>query len=210
MASFTHDQIWIAIDRLARKYGFSASGLAKASGLDPTTFNKSKRANEGKMRWPSTESVARALSVTGASFEEFVSLATGTHLTMSRRVPVIGFAQAGASGYFDDAGFPAGVGWDEILFPGLADEHAYALEISGDSMQPAFRDGDRVVVSPQAGVRRGDRVVVKTVAGEVMAKQLARHTAQRIELRSFNPAYDIRSFMPSEISFMHRIVWASQ
>jgi len=211
MASFTHDEVWRGIDRLAAKSGFSVSGLAKRSGLDPTTFNKSKRVNEGKQRWPSTESVSKALEVAGASFEEFVSLATGSHLRPpTRRVPVIGFAEAGASGYFDDAGFPAGVGWDEISFPELPDQHVYALEISGDSMLPVYRDGDRVVVSPESSVRRGDRVVVKTVAGEVMAKQLVRHTARHIELKSFNPEYENRSFSPSEITFMHRIVWASQ
>ena len=80
-----------------------------------------------------------------------------------RMVPLIGMAQAGSRGFFDDAGFPAGVGWEEIGFPDLADEHAYALEVSGDSMLPVYRDGDRIVVSPAASVRRGDRVVVKTL-----------------------------------------------
>ena len=59
----THDQIWGAMDRLAERSGLSPSGLAKASGLDPTTFNKSKRITpEGRPRWPSTESVAKALT----------------------------------------------------------------------------------------------------------------------------------------------------
>ncbi len=125
-------------------------------------------------------------------------------------VPLIGMAQAGAGGYFDDAGFPAGTGWEEIAFPELADEHAYALEITGDSMLPVYRDGDRIVVSPSTNPRRGDRVVVKTQSGEVMAKLLARMTAQRLELKSLNPAYDDRSFALSEIVFVHRIIWASQ
>lgn len=210
----THSQIWGAIDALAARHGLSPSGLAKLAGLDPTTFNKSKRGGaNGKLRWPSTESVSKVLRATGASLDEFVSLVSreGTATRFyTRRVPLIGLAQAGSSGYFDDAGFPAGAGWDEIPFPELADEHAYALEISGESMLPVYRDGDRIVVSPSASVRRGDRVVVKSVAGEVMAKQLSRHTAQRIELKSFNPAFDDRAYALSEISFMHRIIWASQ
>jgi phage repressor protein C with HTH and peptisase S24 domain len=127
-----------------------------------------------------------------------------------RYVPLIGLAQAGDKGYFDDSGFPAGQGWEQIAFPGFDDEHAYALEITGDSMLPIYRDGDRIVVSPSSNVRRGDRVLVKTNAGEVMAKQLARATAQRIELQSFNPAYETRGFDLTDIAFMHRIVWASQ
>jgi phage repressor protein C with HTH and peptisase S24 domain len=207
----THHQIWIAIDALAARHSLSASGLAKAAGLDPTTFNKSKRGGaNGKLRWPSTESVSKVLAATGESLDEFVALIGGGRRSQSRGVPLIGLAQAGANGFFDDAGFPAGAGWDEIPFPEVADEHAYALEIAGESMLPIYRDGDRILLSPGASVRRGDRVVVKTLAGEVMAKQLSRQTAQRIELKSFNPAFEDRSFAHAEIVFMHRIIWASQ
>lgn len=207
----THTQIWHAIDALAARHGLSASGLAKLAGLDPTTFNKSKRGGaNGKLRWPSTESVSKVLAATGATLDEFVSLIGTSRRSFSRSVPLLGLAQAGSQGFFDDAGFPVGAGWDEIPFPEVADEHAYALEIAGESMMPIYRDGDRVLVSPAAQVRRGDRVIVRTHAGEVMAKQLARQTAQRIELKSFNPAFEDRSFALSEIAFMHRIIWASQ
>jgi phage repressor protein C with HTH and peptisase S24 domain len=206
----THKHIWSAIDALAARYNLSPSGLAKLAGLDPTTFNKSKRGDAtGKLRWPSTESVSKVLTATGASLDEFVTLVEGV-AARTRMVPLIGMAQAGSRGYFDDAGFPGGSGWEEIAFPELADEHAYALEITGDSMQPVYRDGDRIVVSPLTTPRRGDRVVVKTQDGEVMAKLLHRMTAQRIELRSLNPAHEDRSFALNEIVFVHRIIWASQ
>jgi phage repressor protein C with HTH and peptisase S24 domain len=209
----THLQIWRAIDGLAARHNMSPSGLAKLAGLDPTTFNKSKRgAANGKLRWPSTESIAKVLAATGANLEDFVTLVaeTGGLARRTRLVPLIGMAQAGAQGYFDDAGFPAGSGWEEIVFPELTDEHCYALEITGDSMQPVYRDGDCIIVAPSGNLRRGDRVVVKTHVGEVMAKQLARMTAQRIELKSFNPAFEDRGFALSEIAFVHRIIWASQ
>jgi phage repressor protein C with HTH and peptisase S24 domain len=207
-----HRDIWLAIDRLAETRGLSTSGLARSAGLDPTTFNKSKRATvDGKQRWPSTESIAKVLEATGASFSEFIALiGEGGARVAVQRVPVIGYAQAGDSGYFDDAGFPVGAGWDELAFPGLGDPHAYALEVSGDSMEPVYRDGDIVVVSPAANIRRGDRVVVKTRAGEVLAKQLMRETATRIELKSINPAHSDRTFPKLEVAWMARILWASQ
>jgi len=209
-AMLTHKQIWSAIDALAARNDLSPSGLAKLAGLDPTTFNKSKRGGaNGKLRWPSTESVSKVLSATGASLNEFVSLVEGG-ATRSRMIPLIGIAQAGSRGFFDDAGFPIGSGWEEIAFPELADEHAYALEVTGDSMLPIYRDGDRVVVSPTTTPRRGDRVIVKTYEGEVMAKLLARMTAQRIELKSLNPAHEDRTFPLPDIVFVHRIIWASQ
>ena len=210
-----HSDIWRALDALAAENGLSASGLARKAGLDPTAFNPSKRVGpDGRARWPSTESVAKVLAATGSSMDAFASLVTGnlraaTRPT-SRRIPLIGLAQAGSSGYFDDGGYPVGAGWDEISLPEVGDPNAYALEISGDSMEPVFRDGDVIIVSPSAPVRRGDRVVVRTRGGEVMAKELMRQSAKRVELASLNPAHPNYSFGLDELTWMHRIVWASQ
>ena len=215
MQIMKHDDIWRALDTLAAEYGLSASGLAKRSGLDATTFNPSKRRMpDGRARWPSTESLAKVLDATGASLEMFTSLVTGSATVVSarpqRRIPLLGLAQAGGDGFFDDAGFPVGGSWDEVSLPEIADPNAYALEIAGDSMEPVFRDGDMVVMSPAAPIRRGDRVVLRTIAGEVMAKQLARRSAKRIELKSLNPEHRDRSFDLIEVAWVHRIIWASQ
>lgn len=206
----THTQIWRGIDRLAERSGLSPSGLARQAGLDPTTFNPSKRTSSDgvKPRWPSTESLSKALAAVRVNFEDFAALAAGS--ASGRSVPLIGFAQAGDQGFFDDAGFPVGAGWEEVRFPGVQDDNAYALEISGDSMAPVYRDGDRIVVAPDAVPRRGDRVVVKTRGGEVMAKELGRATANTVELVSLNPDYNNRTLDPAEIVWMARIVWASQ
>lgn len=209
----THKQIWNAIDGLAKSHDMTASGLAKRAGLDPTTFNKSKRvAPNGKERWPSTESISKILEATRSNLDEFVRLTSRSRRNAQpyRTVPLIGMAQAGNKGYFDDAGFPVGGGWEQISLPEISEDHVYALEVSGDSMLPVFRDGDRIVVSPDTNVRRGDRVVVKTNGGEVMVKHLSRITSQKVELKSFNSSYPDRSFSMSEITFLHRIVWASQ
>jgi phage repressor protein C with HTH and peptisase S24 domain len=207
----SHAQIWNALDRLADRAGLSPSALAKRAGLDPTTFNRSKRITpDGRPRWPSTESVAKALAATGTPVEIFVSLITDKNGAVTQAVPLIGFAEAGASSLFDDSGFPAGKGWDEIAFPAVNDEHAYALEISGDSMMPAYRDGDVIVVSPAAPIRRGDRVVVKTRKGEVMVKALKRRTSKSIELQSINAEHPDRTLAVSDVVWIARIVWASQ
>lgn len=72
---FTHEQIWQGIDTLAKENGFSPSGLAKKAGLDPTSFNKSKRTSpDGKPRWPSTESLSKVLSVTHSTMSDFTDL----------------------------------------------------------------------------------------------------------------------------------------
>ncbi|NCC21931.1 MAG: helix-turn-helix transcriptional regulator [Alphaproteobacteria bacterium] len=216
----SHDDIWRGIDRLATAHGYSPSGLAKKAGLDPTTFNKSKRHSpDGKPRWPSTESLAKVLAVTGATMSEFVAFIDGVAesapppSSAMYRLPVIGFAQAGRAGYFDEDGYPSGQGWDEVDFPVRytgKDSCIYALEVSGDSMEPLYRAGDLLIVSPDAGVRRGDRVVVKTKGGEVMAKELSRQTASRLDLKSLNPAHETITLPADKVVWMVRVLWVSQ
>ena len=210
---FTHKQVWNAIDTIADRYGFSASGLAKKSGLDATSFNPSKRNGpDGRPRWPTLESVNRLLEASGASVDEFTDLLTGRKGQPPKRkqIPLLGLARAGKGGFFDDSGFPAGNGWEEIEVPGVTDQNAYALEITGDSMQPVYREGDTIVVSPSATIRKGDRVVVRTTDGQVMAKILQRQTARTIELASFNAEHPTRTLDAKEIDWMARIMWASQ
>jgi phage repressor protein C with HTH and peptisase S24 domain len=211
----THRKIWNALDALAQHYNLSPSALARKAGLDPTTFNKSKRiTSSGRLRWPNTESLSKALEATGASLDDFMAIVNRidgvSAARPSRLLPLIGFAQAGNGGYFDDGGFPVGGGWDEVSFPDVQDENAYALEVSGDSMLPVFRDGDTIIVSPGSNVRRGDRIVVRTLEGEVLVKVLFRQTAHTTEIMSFNPDYENRILQNTEIDWIARILWASQ
>ncbi len=210
----SHGAIWDGIDALARRHGHSVSALAKLAGLDATAFNVSKRVSkDGRERWPSTESIAKILDVTGETMDSFLSGGTFLHMEAMaplRTVPLLGLAQAGTGGFFDSAGFPAGQGWDEIALPSPGDSGIYALEVQGDSMEPLYRVGDRIVVSPTEQVRRGDRVVVKTRDGEVMAKILHRQTAKQIELHSINPAYEPRILDLKDVEWVARIIWASQ
>jgi phage repressor protein C with HTH and peptisase S24 domain len=221
---WNHESVWSAIDAVAMRHGLSASGLAKKAGLDPTAFNPSKRhGSDGRPRWPSTESIAKVLAATGESLEGFIGLSRRNASRATRPatanenlrgglrpVPLLGFAQAGRGGFFDDGGFPAGQGWDEIAFPNLSDDAAYALQVSGESMLPLYRDGDIIVVSPAATIRRGDRIVVKTAGGEVMAKILKRQSASEIELGSLNPEHGDRTLPMRDVDWVARILWASQ
>ncbi|MBC6444298.1 MAG: helix-turn-helix transcriptional regulator [Alphaproteobacteria bacterium GM202ARS2] len=208
----THKDIWQAIDDLAKEHGLSPSGLAKKAGLDPTTFNKSKRENKnGRPRWPSTESISRILKATDSHFSAFVSDKESAKGRKSAVIiPLIGMAQAGKDGYFDDGGHPTGFGGDVIDFPDIKDSNAYALQISGDSMLPLYRDGDIVVISPASNVRTGDRIVLKTKRGEIMAKELRRKTNQTIHLKSLNQTYDDVTIPTHQVEWLARIIWASQ
>lgn len=208
----SHGQIWKAIDGLARREGLTASALARLAGLDPTAFNPSKRFGPGepaRPRWPSTESLTRILEATGASLGEFAGLAQDA-IERPATVPLLGLAQAGQDGFFDDAGLPTGDGWEQTELPRPADS-LLSLRITGDSMVPLYREGDRIIVDREAGdVRRGDRVVVRTTGGETLAKEVAGLTARAVTLASLNPAYPPRTVPRPDIVWMGRILWVSQ
>lgn len=211
MSSLSHTEIWTAIDALAKRFDMSPSAMAKMAGLDPTSFNRSKRGDgDTRPRWPSTESLAKVLEATGVGFSEFAALTERVRPPSPRAVPLIGFAQAGAPDVFDEAGVPVGHKWDEIDFPGAGEDGVYALEISGDALAPVFRDGDRILVSPSVEPRRGDRVVVKTTGGELLVKELARVTARSVELTSLTRDGQDRTLDLAEVVWIARILWASQ
>lgn len=204
----THAQIWSAIDRLAARAGLTASGLARRAGLDPTTFNKSKRVTAaGRARWPSTESIAKLLAATETPIETFVGLIDRGAAV--RPAPLIGVADAdgAATGL---ARFPNADGCRQVALPRLDHHHACALQISGRAMEPAYRDGDIILISLSAPLRRGDRVVVCTKAGEVLAKALKRKTAKAVALRSLDGVEADRILTMANIAWIGRILWASQ
>lgn len=212
---FTHAEVWHGIDRLAKQHGLTASGLARRAGLDPTTFNPSKRiTKEAKPRWPSTESLAKILTATETPFAEFVTLMTDRPAQIAqraaRRLRCIAFDQVARSGVVDEAGYPLDGDWDEIDFPNLEDRHAYALEVRGDHLMPVYRDGDLLVVSPEASIRRRDRVVLKTKAGAVAAGVLERRTAQRLEIARFGQNREMEVLSLVDIAWLARILWVSQ
>ena len=217
----THSNVWKALDRLAAEAGLSPSALARRAGLDPTTFNPSKRVSkDGRNRWPSTESIFKVLNATDRSIFDFAAFVSDepatTHAGLSDNkqaafeVPVMGFAQAGAGGWFDDPGFPIGQGLEMVSFPTEPNEAYLALQVQGDSMQPVYRDGDRLIVAPGVVTRNGDRVVARTTEGEVMAKVLVRQNEDGVDLASLNADHPTRSFASDEIEWLARIVWASQ
>lgn len=68
-----HNEVWYAIDCFAQEHKMSCSGLVKYSGLDPTTFNKSKRWSKyGQPRWPSTNSIAKILEATNSRIQDLI------------------------------------------------------------------------------------------------------------------------------------------
>lgn len=172
-----HDDLWRALDTLAAERGLTPSGLARAAGLDPTSFNASKRANAaGRPRWPGTESLARVLDITGLSLEAFGRLASGqTPLAPTAggagraRLRLSTLSHLDQPGMFDSAGLPTGRHWDQWEIPGTAEADFYAVTLDTDLFEPVFRTGTILTVSPSMPVRRHDRVLVLRPEGALCA-----------------------------------------
>ena len=117
---------------------------------------------------------------------------------------------AESGGAFDDSGIPVGKAWDQFAFPDIDDENTYGIEVSGNALEPTYRDGTVLIVSPNASVRRRDRVVIKTKDGKVMVSELKRRTSKLIELRSVGSEPAERTVSLRDVLWMQRVVWASQ
>lgn len=204
----SHKQIWSAIDALAARHGHSPSGLAKAAGLDPTTFNKSKRLGpQGRLRWPSTESLSRILQATGSNLDAFVGLMSRSNSSRaSRQLPLLKLKDAAKKKAFDGKGRPASTAWGKLAFPDLADQAAFALEITNDGAAPLFNIGDVIVVSPAAKVKLDDCVVMKGKDG-CSVMRFVRQTPKRVELKSINPKMPDRVVDRDAVDWIARIVW---
>jgi phage repressor protein C with HTH and peptisase S24 domain len=208
-----HEEVWTAIDALAQRNGLSPSGLARRSGLDPTTFNKSKRyAADGRPRWPSTESIAKILRATNTSINDLFShgsqpVSTGEGIA----VPLLGDARAG----FDPTATPD----DAIMlpspprvvtFPDKRYEPLFALEVTGDSMEPLYRNGDVLFIAPNAKTQPGDRVVVKLKNDEVIVKVLKSADDAGMSFHAVNPDHPDVAFSAADVEWIAKIVYATQ
>lgn len=209
----SHANIWKAIDRLAQNHGLSTSALARKSGLDPTSFNVSKRtASDNRERWPSTESIAKVLKATGSSLDEFILLVTNhsdvkpyfkdsIHIQMSdKHNSMSNFVEPMQPGLKN--------GWDNISFPGKVESDAFAFTVSGQDLLP-YKEGDILIVSFKAELNCGNRILLKKQDGAVLLREFAQQTTQQIEFQGNLSEYD-KTLLRKDIMWAARILWASQ
>jgi phage repressor protein C with HTH and peptisase S24 domain len=125
-------------------------------------------------------------------------------------LPLLDIRQAMRKGAFGENGNPAGKNWENIRFPALGDDRAFALEIDGKNLEPLYRDGDRLIISPSEKPRRGDRVALRTVKNAVIIAQLGRESVQKIELIPCSPKQKTTTLPRRDVEWIYRILWASQ
>lgn len=214
----THDWIWRAIDTLAQRRDLSPSALARLAGLDPTTFNCSKRFTpEGRPRWPSTESIAKVLEATNTTLDAFAAIELDqaqdyrldeTSDRQLNALPIVGLVRNGAiAGWEPDANL--GEQADEPTAPRIG-RRLFALEVADNSLEPVYSSGNTLVVSEAAAPKAGDRVLVKPAGMPVLPRLLVAATSSRVELSPFSGVPERLALRRRDIDWMARIVLVRQ
>ena len=198
-----YEQVWDAVDKLARAHGLSPSGLAKKAGLDATTFNKSKRIRpDGKKRWPSLDSINKILDACNVTFEQFYSLIDeGLTPEMMNAVPYINYSRLGSEKETD--------GWKRMHFPD-ASSNLYAIDIDVSDFEPFFKNGSAIIVAKNSEIRKNDRIVVILKNGDILIKEFVHRTPSTLVLCDLADSRKEMNVNLVDIELINRILWAGQ
>lgn len=128
----------------------------------------------------------------------------------SSSIPIFGQAVAGDDGRLILNGAQIGDLAAPPSLQGVRD--AYAVYVTGDSMEPRYQAGEAVYVHPRLPVRRGDYVVVQVAGDEGEApsafiKRYVSRDSTTLVLEQFNPAKKLR-IPVAKVASVHRIVMA--
>ena len=204
--SFDHASIWTGIEQLALRYRVSLARLAQIAGLNPTAFNSSKRiAPNGRPRWPSTESVSRALEAVGCSFVDFAMMVESAG-QIQPQLPTLGLSEIDLEESFLHNGKPIKDRWRSEPFVATNDADSYALLIDRELKAGILTRGTRLIVSPAASVKPGNLVLIGFVSGMFHFGTLKKQTVHRIEIQSINEGTPVEEYLLPDIAWYSRII----
>ena len=122
-----------------------------------------------------------------------------------QRVPVINKVAAGYPAEFTDLGYPVGIADEYVLCPGIDDANAFAIRVCGDSMEPRYREGDILIISPAEPVRSGDDCFVRIdVSHETTFKRVFFDPEEAIRLQPLNERYPPQVLPREQVSALYR------
>jgi phage repressor protein C with HTH and peptisase S24 domain len=128
----------------------------------------------------------------------------------NQMLPLLGLATGGADGRL----IFSGEALDELARPPqlMKVKNAYAVAISGESMEPRYRPGEIVYVNPSRPARRGDDVVVQVMqSGELsgFVKEFISRDDNKLVVRQFNPKKTL-TFRANDVQDVHVIEFATR
>ena len=212
--TLSYFEIWRGIDNLAAQKGLSPSALAQKAGLDPTSFNKSKREGpDGRKRWLSMETLNKVLAATNTSFLDFMMLA-GDKITQplsSTGLPLINFSDNQKENLFNrNAMLDEEQNVGKIDFPCFFKPGMWALEMTTETYDPVYPKGSLLLIDPQTEIRRHDRIVVQMEKGPMLLGEFLGKTNENLDLKTLTTERTLLSLKKAQIAFVARILWVSQ
>ena len=109
-------------------------------------------------------------------------------------IPVLGKVKAG----YDYLANENIIGHIFLDFKPSDPENYYALQVTGDSMEPLFSDGDIAIVHKQDNFDSGNTCIVLINGDEATVKKVVRMD-DGIDLIAMNPYYPVRHFNKNEM-----------
>lgn len=185
----------------------NASDAARSMGMSVQTYLAHENGSRG-LRRDSAQRYAQKFRVSLAW------LLTGKGVPRdgaSRLIPVVGHVGAGAEIFgLDDA--IKGGGLDEIEAPPGAGPNAIAVKVRGDSMLPAYHDGDVIIYDERRegasiGEFTGRECVVRVEDGRTFIKSLAGGSRPGLwTLWSYNaaPMHDVALEWAARVRWIER------
>ena len=110
------------------------------------------------------------------------------------KIPVLGMVKAGYD-YLAQENIIGYESIDNVTDP----ENYYALQVTGNSMEPLFSDGDIAIVHKQDDFDSGNTCIVLINGDEATVKKVVR-MEDGIDLIAMNPYYPVRHFTKEEIN----------
>lgn len=101
-----------------------------------------------------------------------------------RRIRVIGWAHAGQATCYEE--LPTD--WQQTIPSDCRDPQAFAVALEGDSMEPAFREGDQLVLMPSEEAHSGCYAVCRFADDGVVFRRVE-FMGDRIQLVPLNDRY---------------------
>jgi len=208
----SHRDLWAAIDAMAARRGLSPSALARAAGLDPTSFNPAKRhAAHGRPRWPGTEALMRALAAADFTLADFARLLHDTPAETGvggHPLKLIDLSRLDDGNTLSEDGLPSGPDWESWhAAPPHLGPRAFAVRLDTAALMPLLRPGSVLLLAPDATTRPGDRVLLPGPDG-VTAAILRARTAQGCVIAPFTGSGPEQP-IPAPVRWLHRIAMTS-
>jgi SOS-response transcriptional repressor LexA len=213
----------LSIDDMAKAMGYAGAssiqryfdaGKLKPGYLKRDFVAKVEKVLLGKGNPPITRPEIWELAGPEFNFgklEDANAVVISQDVTGGNKIPVYGSAVGGVDGEFAMNG---GILYEVVAPPVLNNvTGAYAVQVSGESMEPRYFDGELAYVNPHRRVVKGDFVIVQIFAENeddpplAFVKRFVRHNAVELVLEQYNPPKELR-FPHERVKSVHFITMA--